>query len=264
MKTNIYYFSGTGNSLKVALDLAAELENDENTVKIIPIVKAMEEELDLACDRIGVVSPVYMWGLPKIVNRFLGKLKTDKYVFVIATNAGSIAGTLIEARKLLASHGTELSAGFSLVMPSNYTPFGGAPPERRQQELFFLATKRIKEIAGIVREEKKGILEKGFILKNIIMTGFVRRMSLPQIPKICQNFLADDKCVGCGTCVKVCPVDNIELVNDRPKWQDNCELCYACLQWCPKEAIQYKNKTQDKRRYHHPDIKAADIMKQKG
>ena len=54
MKSTLFYFTGTGNCLKVARDLAREL-GDAN---IINIAKVMGEELDLSAERIGIIYPV--------------------------------------------------------------------------------------------------------------------------------------------------------------------------------------------------------------
>jgi Fe-S-cluster-containing hydrogenase component 2 len=60
--------------------------------------------------------------------------------------------------------------------------------------------------------------------------------------------------------VKVCPVENIELVDKKPVWQQHCEQCFACLQWCPHNAIQFSSKTSGKQRYHHPDVKVEEMF----
>jgi len=44
-------------------------------------------------------------------------------------------------------------------------------------------------------------------------------------------------------------------------WQHHCEKCFACLQWCPQEAIQFGSKTSGRKRYHHPDVKLADMVR---
>lgn len=46
-----------------------------------------------------------------------------------------------------------------------------------------------------------------------------------------------DKCDGCGECVEVCPVDAIELQNEKAAINDECIDCGICVETCPNEAI---------------------------
>ncbi|MBN1673737.1 MAG: hypothetical protein JXR37_22005 [Kiritimatiellae bacterium] len=48
--------------------------------------------------------------------------------------------------------------------------------------------------------------------------------------------------------------------NEKPSWLHRCEQCLACLHWCPQEAIQVGKKTVGRARYHHPDVRARDLM----
>jgi MinD superfamily P-loop ATPase len=75
--------------------------------------------------------------------------------------------------------------------------------------------------------------------------------------------MVGNECDGCGTCEKVCPVSNIMLNNNRPEWQHNCESCYACFTWCPNAAI-HGDLVEYERRYHHPKIKASDMLWRNG
>ncbi len=49
-----------------------------------------------------------------------------------------------------------------------------------------------------------------------------------------------DKCVGCGVCVSLCPPDVLRL-NDKKKayiaYNDDCMTCYLCERNCPSGAI---------------------------
>jgi MinD superfamily P-loop ATPase len=69
-----------------------------------------------------------------------------------------------------------------------------------------------------------------------------------------RKFTVDNRCTSCGTCVKVCPVENIRLEEGRPVWLHHCEQCMACIQLCPTEAIQAGKKTEKRGRYHHPGV----------
>lgn len=35
----------------------------------------------------------------------------------------------------------------------------------------------------------------------------------------------------------------------------------ACLQWCPKQAIQYKQLTLNRTRYHNPFVTASELYR---
>ena len=84
MKTSIYYFSGTGNSLAIAKDLAREL----NAVELIHMVKMLSNPAQSQADIIGLVFPVYFQNLPKIVEEFIKKMIFDnhQYIFSVVTN----------------------------------------------------------------------------------------------------------------------------------------------------------------------------------
>ena len=46
------------------------------------------------------------------------------------------------------------------------------------------------------------------------------------------------KCIGCGTCVSVCPVNAIEMVDGYAKInKETCIHCGACESACPVQAI---------------------------
>ena len=67
MENIVFYFSGTGNSLKVAKTLAEKLGN----CKIVSMARLEKNALDKEYDSIGFVYPTYCWGLPKIVRKFI-------------------------------------------------------------------------------------------------------------------------------------------------------------------------------------------------
>ena len=51
--------------------------------------------------------------------------------------------------------------------------------------------------------------------------------------------VVSDECVGCETCVPVCPVEAITMQDDKAVIdQSLCTQCEACVSTCPVEAIK--------------------------
>jgi len=46
-------------------------------------------------------------------------------------------------------------------------------------------------------------------------------------------------CIGCGTCVEVCPTDVFRLEGGRAviKYPEDCQICHLCRLYCPVDAI---------------------------
>ncbi len=256
----IYYWTGTGNSLWVARTLGQELAGAE----LISIDDWRREKEPTVPQVLGLVFPVHIWGVPSRVLRFVGELKglRPDYIFAVAVNAGQVANTLVQLKKVLGQNGLHLSAGFDIPMPSNYIPWGGPGPREKQNTQFESARRKISKIAGIVTAKVKGPVEKGPLWQRVLFSFFYR-MSFSQVPKMDRKFWVDEKCDGCAICGKVCPAENITILRGRPAWSHRCEQCFACLQWCPKEAIQYGKKTPRYERYHHPEVNLKDLLKSK-
>ena len=82
----IFYFSGTGNSAWVARQLA-EGQNEELLSIAVEIDKNKEYKLREG-EKVGFVFPVYAWGPPEIVLRFIRRLTGSGFLPVRPDRAG--------------------------------------------------------------------------------------------------------------------------------------------------------------------------------
>src|SRR4030043_750932 len=130
MKTDLFFYTGTGNSLWTARTLAKELGGAE----ILPISAVSGEAVESRAEALGVIFPVHIWGVPGKVIAFTKALTNPsvRYCFAVAVNAGQVAATLIQLKKLMQGRGLSLSSGFEVVMPNNYIPWGGPGPEEKR------------------------------------------------------------------------------------------------------------------------------------
>ena len=82
MKSRIYYFTGTGNSMRAARVIASAIGNTE----IVSMRMDPSEVPATDCDVVGFIYPVYHWTMPEPAERFVEKLdiNPNAYVFVIA------------------------------------------------------------------------------------------------------------------------------------------------------------------------------------
>ena len=265
MKTVIYYFTGTGNSLIAARKVAAALADCE----ILPIAPLRDRPGTIvpAADRVGIVCPVYDAGLPVIVKEFAGRLDVSGavYVFGIVTMGGMGVSALHQLDGILARHcGKKLDAAFAVTMPGNFPPVGRSRMVERGDPVLGAADKRLAEIAGAIGKGLSvppGVSPLSTLIKCITYGPFIR-----DVHGMDASFSVEDSCTSCGTCAKVCPVKNIVLENGRPVWQHRCELCCACLHFCPVEAVQLNvfQGTKGRGRYRHPDLTVEDMKAQRG
>jgi coenzyme F420 hydrogenase subunit beta len=51
---------------------------------------------------------------------------------------------------------------------------------------------------------------------------------------IAKSVVATGRCVGCGTCVVVCPLNCLDYVEEKPSLVKECKVCGICAQTCPQ------------------------------
>lgn len=257
MGTTIFYFTGTGNSLKIARDLA-EAVGDAQLVRISPAVIPLS--MKEPADRVGIVFPVYADGLPRIVEAFARALDVPAgaYVFAMANYGGASGGALLQMDNIFKGKAVPLSAAFGLKMPDNTQILFPPCSRKEQEEDFRHEAESVLTIAGIIRN-KATALDDVDRTRRRLGTSWARPPFDPR--PMAKEFRVDEKCNGCGLCEKICPVENVAMKDGKPIWLDRCEQCAACMQWCPEEAIQFGRKTTGWGRYHHPAITAKELFR---
>jgi ferredoxin/flavodoxin len=270
MEPEIYYFSGTGNSLYIAKVLAGKLNG-----RITPIASLAEQEaVTPVSDVIGIVFPVYYMDLPLMVKSFAEKLTGigGKYVFAVCNFGGGAGVSLKNLRRILQERGGELSAGYGVHMPQN----AFLKPWEKRDKIYAACARKAEFIVRKTAGRKKGLFYSNvplemlmrpfcYALKPVFKKGIQKYSGAPDslgvdeiIRMADKSFSASEKCVGCGACARVCPAANIRMEGETPVWLNRCENCLACYNWCPNKAIE-GGPSKKGYYYVHPEIKASEM-----
>ncbi|TXT63098.1 MAG: hypothetical protein BAJALOKI1v1_790011 [Promethearchaeota archaeon] len=294
-KAEIYYFTGSGNSFAAARELAKNLNG--KLISISTYLN--REKITINTNCIGIVFPVYYAtngcsGIPHIVEKFLNKLTTltSKYIVAVCTHNGNPGDTLENVQTIIESHAGVLAGGFSVQLykpPSLFSKLKKALLHKREQNnphetfqkqeaVLQKGKEKLNIISDYIISRKKGYIETRSNLSKAISAPFLNLVKKPafskryrklsdtsklsfeeMIPFADKSFKVNEKCNVCGICAKICPVQNIKIINNKPQWQHECETCFACYVWCPQEAI-FGEIVAYNERYHHPEISLSDMI----
>ena len=281
MDTEIYYFSGTGNSLFIARELQKRLTGSN----LYPIVRLLNEGKIKTNGKIfGVVFPIHALTVPVAVSKFLRKsdLSSAEYIFVVATRMGIIFNDFKTIHRILKEKNKKLNAHFLVNMYSNDSKdenYQASTPEQIKN-LEIKAIEQIDSIVEIIKNRKNHLTpDTGFLINHpynrignyILEKVVITLLKLSEYTGGVNYFYHDLKCNGCGICEKVCLSQKIKIVNNHPAWSKEvfCYMCYACLNFCPEKSIQIKDipgvksYTEKVGRYCHPYARIRDLSVQK-
>lgn len=272
ISVEIYYFSGTGNSLHVAREIIKRITETE----LIPIVSLLNKNIIKTNAKIvGFVFPIHLAMAPAAVIEFLKKLdlRSAEYIFTVATRAGSQHRAFIDLENILKKKGKSLDSYFSLNMPSNDPKFEGWEPATDEEirKLESNVQNKLDSIQEIILKKEKYHEEDTEFITH--MPAFpILSIFLPFLNRFYNvEFYADSKCARCGTCERVCLSGKVKMIDGKPVWHKDiqCFFCHACLNYCPEQAVQIKSSrllksfTEENERYSHPYATADDIAGQK-
>lgn len=245
----ILWFSGTGNSEYIA-KIIAEKTGDE-LVSINDKLKKGDCS-DISAQKLVFVTPTHGWRIPRIVEEWIDKTQfpQDADAWFVMSCGSEIGLAEKGIKKLCLRKGFNCKGVAEIIMPENYIAMFDAPEEAEAREIIKAAQPAIDSAADCIAagkalaSKKTGIVDS--LKSGIVNSGFYA---------ICvkdKAFTVDDKCISCGKCAALCPVNNIELKDGRPVWNGKCVHCMACICSCPTEAIEYGSKSKGKPRYTCP------------
>ena len=247
----IYCYSGSGHCLNMAREIAKVLgDTDIVLMRSAPVKTDATEAM-----RVGFVFPCYGGGLPGDVENYVKSIRIapGAYKFAVEQYAGYIGCGLHKIHQIVGLDYWTAVVNHSTciwLMPHTLS-LAPRNPEKNAARI----EKKAMEIGGAVRAMKRSEKEPPkrsvFALESKAFSGLH--------PKRTKKFTVTDSCIGCGTCVKICPRENIRLEGGKPVFGKNCIGCLSCLQYCPKQAIDMGKITVKRERFPNAKVKASDL-----
>lgn len=240
-KRIILYFTGTGNCLHVARQLAG---SNGELFSIPQMIK--QERYDFNATEIGIVYPIYGHMPPYMVRKFIRKANLNaNYKFAILTYGNRKCNAVEIWDNIAKDSGKRFDYINTLLMVDNWLPnfdmneqvmIDKHIPENLKKITTDIAEQKHwhEPVTDIERKQHQDFLTrtgidptKGFLLKS-------------------ENyFTVTESCIGCGVCTYVCPRKNYDLTGAGVTMSGECEFCFACIQNCPQKAIQFAKNEND-------------------
>lgn len=235
-KRVVLYFTGTGNCLYVARQLAGK----EGEILSIPQLMR-KKQFEIEADEIGLVYPIYGHMPPYMVREFIKKAQLKaEYKFAVLTygmrkcnaveiwdgisrKAGNVfdyIGTIVMVDNWLPNFDMNEQMKIDKHIPENLAKITSDLSNRRRWH---------EPVTQEEREQHEGFMSLSGLDPEV---GFLMKAD--------RSFRVTDDCIRCGICTYVCPRGNYQLTGQGVKMQGDCEFCFACIQNCPQRAIQFK------------------------
>jgi len=233
MVTEIYYFSGTGNSLFVARELQKKIPDSV----IIPIVGLLHKDVIKTNGKaIGIVFPCHALTIPIAVKRFIRKIDVEsaEYIFAIATRYGTVFRGFDIINKLLRKKNKHLNAQFILNMCHNEAPRSEknytVPSKSDILQIENTVLQEIDQISNAIKTQSSFIEKDANVIikssSNLIIgllteKFVVSAMNISEYIGGVNYFYHDNKCNGCGICEEVCLSKKIKIIEKEPICPDH-------------------------------------------
>ena len=236
----VLYFTGTGNCLYVARQLAGK---DGETLSIPQLVK--QGRYDIEADEIGLVYPVYGHMPPAMVRRFIQKVRLKaQYKFAVLTYGMRKCNSVEIWNDISRRANNAFDYITTMIMVDNWLPNFDMNEQMKMDKHI---PESLERITADLRQQRRW--HEPVTQEEREQHGeFLKRTDInPEVGFLLKSekyFKVTADCIDCGICTYVCPHGNYDLTGRGVRMEGDCEFCFACIQNCPQKAIQFKEQDE--------------------
>jgi len=274
--TNILtiYFSATGNSKFIA-----ELFSRNMEAKCLSVEDDNNFTHEIKNhDIIAFCYPIYASRVPRIMREFVAKYMNElngKKLIIFATQVMFSGDGARVFTDMFWEASIDVLYAEHFNMPSNV---GNVPllwkPNKKKTDRYVRKAKA--KMARVCQNINSGIVVKRGFSKFSQMLGKIqgkvwqgdskedpnnrnkagfninnRKFSVEM--RMENNVRIRKNCTVCNLCVIICPMKNLENIDDKINQKGNCTLCYRCVNQCPHKAITVLFHRKPKWQYNGPN-----------
>ena len=242
-KLHLVYFSPSGTTEKTVRTIASGFEGLEVIAHNLLPYASRRETYTFGQNDIVIMGTMTAGKLFTLSDELFACLRADGTPFIGAATYGNeyYGVSLTEMRERAEGQGFKVVAlGAFPVQHSSVPQFGTGRPDDRDKGV----------MRDFGRKAYAKILEGDYSLHNIPGTNWSgidevdklvayreeHRDEQYEFPKEWKKKLISDDCIKCGTCVRNCPTNAIDI-EAKTFDLDKCIACWACINRCPKHAV---------------------------
>ncbi|MFH1877938.1 MAG: EFR1 family ferrodoxin [Candidatus Omnitrophota bacterium] len=233
---DLYYFSGTGNTLLVVRKMTEIFRQNGFNVNMLKIEKEDPLKINLQ-NTIGLAFPVACQSTYSFIRDFLESMPRaygNTEVFMVDT-LHSFSGAIVgPVKRLMVKKGYKTIGAKEIKMPMNLYPVKINSEKNKYKILNGLKEAEKYAVDIISGRAKWGRIP---VLSDLFYSFVSMDLIRVFLAWMGQRFrVSKNKCAKCGLCVRLCPTHNI-TIREYPNFDRECQQCLRCVMFCPEEAI---------------------------
>lgn len=237
MKVELFVFSGTGNTLKIAREVGKRLSERGWEVNLNRMEKSSGPDIPDG-SMVGLAFTTAFFSTYPVVLDFISKLPEGKErkIFMVTTAAGATGGSEGIFRRMVEAKGYVPVGSLAVVMPSNYN--NKTLPAEKNSKLIEAGVEKARGFADRLvsgtAEWRRGIPLFPSMWHWFVTSGKALKLFYRLIPIQVNG----DVCIRCLRCVNNCPAGALVVEGDVPVIiPAKCQSCQRCVAFCPVHAI---------------------------
>ncbi|MBI5805412.1 4Fe-4S binding protein [candidate division TA06 bacterium] len=233
---DLYYFSGTGNTLLAAREMQKAFAEKGLQCTMHRIEASDPQKIDLS-HTIGLAFPIAAFTTYPLVWDFVYKMPVTRgtKVFAMATMGGFSLCAMGPLKRVMKQKGYLPIGAKQVVMPSNlwYKNYDPA----KIQKTISKGQRTARNFALDLAAGKSSWIRVPLV-PDLLFPLFLSKKLWQGSPGYVK--VNPDKCTKCAQCVEMCPVGAIQL-NEELVISNACQWCMRCISYCPEKALYYGN-----------------------